>query len=456
MYRQSDLKYLQDIFDRRSNDIAVLYGNRTSGLAQILSDFIKDKECLYYRASSVNDRMQRQLFAAELHEQTRSPIFPDDDYDRLISSYINENFDRKRLIVFDDFIPLIRGNPTFINFLSGLLFQKSTPGAAMILLVCDDINWVENDMVRIVGRKSSEISGVVKLHEYSATEIREVFPQMPLSELMGIYSFLGGMSGVYDDITDKTTVKDVITASLERWRADDFNPDSFLPSDIREPVLYNTILCGIATGSSKLNDLHNLTGIDRAKLSVYIKHLINCGIVEKAVSADVGDSSGTQKGKYMISDRYTLFYYRYVFSRLSSLKMLGSERFYRKYIDHERISFVEEYYPIFCMEHVKWLMEHNMLNFRVSSIEKYYDKNDAIDFVVVAAGGSVIACACRYAPPHMSHKTLEDVKTSVRKNKLNCDNIWLFSAGGFDQKLTMSASVTPGVRLIDGADQRLR
>ena len=85
MYRKQDLKYLQDIFDRSSNDIAVLYGDRSAGLSGILSDFLKDKECLYYKAGAVNDLMQRQLFAGELHEQTRTPVFPSNDYDKLIS-----------------------------------------------------------------------------------------------------------------------------------------------------------------------------------------------------------------------------------------------------------------------------------------------------------------------------------------------------------------------------------
>ena len=135
---------------------------------------------------------------------------------------------------------------------------------------------------------------------------------------------------------------------------------------------------------------------------------------------------------------------------------MGPERFYRKYIEHEIMDYMEEYYPVFAMEQVKWLRDHNLLNFRVAAIEEYHDRNRSIDFVIIAAGGSVIACSCRYGPPHMSYRAYEEVKAAVRKNKIPCDNIWLFSASGFDQKLSMFGSVTPGVKLIDGQDQRLR
>ncbi len=456
MYRTKDLNFLQDIFDRSSNDIAVLYGKRQSGLSEMVSDFIKDKDCLYYRACAVNDTVQRQLFGLELHEQTRTPVVPEEDYDRLIGSYLNGKGEKKKLIVLDEFDHLIKENPTLINFLSSLLFKQNRDGIAMILLVSDNISWVENDMVKAIGRRSSEISGVIKLNEYSPTEFAECFPGLPIAEVMGIYSFLGGKSLYYNDITEDSTMRGLIIQSLERWSADDHNPAGFLPSAVREPAHYNTILVSIANGSGKLNDLYKNTGIDRAKLAVYLKNLSDYDIVFKAVSAQVGDSAGTLKGVYKIKDRQMLFYYRFVFPRISSLKMLGAERFYRRFIEHEIMNYMEEAYPLFCMEQVRWLQNHDRLNFKVASIEEYYDKKGVIDFVVVAAGGSVIACSCRYAPPHMSYRVYEEVKAVARKNKMICDNIWLFSASGFDQKLSMFGSVTPGVKLIDGSMQRLR
>ncbi len=456
MYRKKDLQNLQDIFNRTSNDIVLLYGKRDMGLADIVSDFIKDKECLYYKASAVTDRVQKQLFASSLYDQTKNPIFPDDDYGNLINTFINNQEGRKKIIVLDDFIYLVKGNPTFINFLSNLLFAQNAPNSAMFLLVCDDIRWVEQEMVGLVGKKSSEISAVVKLNEYSATEFYNCFPDMPLSESIGIYSLTGGRSSYYDMIESDTTFHELVIRMLDTWADTDIYPLRYLPHEIREPAVYNTILMNIASGVSKLNDIHKATDIDRAKLSVYLKTLIENDLVEKAVSADVGDPSNTKKAMYRIRNRMVLFYYRFVFPHLSALTLIGPERFYKRFIEHSISEFLEDSYHLVCMEHIRWLESEGRLNFKVAGIEEYFDKNEAIDFVIVAVGGSVIACSCRYSGSHMSYKTFEAVKTSVRRNKMHCDNIWLFSASGFDQKLTMSESVTPGLKLINGKDQRLR
>ena len=414
MYRDQDLQFLQDIYDRSSNDIALLYGAKDLGLSELVADLIKDKECLYYRASAVTDATQKQLFAASVHDQTRSPILPDSDYGKLISTYINDHNDRKKIIVLDDFSYLIKENPTFINFLANLLSERCAQGMAMFLLVSSDIKWIEHDMLRLIGKKSSEISGILKLKEFSVPELFELFPDMPLAELIGVYSLTGGSSSYYDMISGDTTFHDLTVKMLQMWDDPEKYPSIFLPADIREPAVYNTILMNIASGVSKLNDMHNSTGIDRAKLSVYLKTLMENSLVEKKVSAAVGDPANTQKGMYRITNRLMLFYFRYIFSHASTLHILGPERFWKRFIEHDLYDFLEECYPLFCMEQIRWLEKEGRLNFKVASIEEYFDKSGAIDFVIVAVGGSVIACSCRYAGPHMSYKTYEDVKASVR------------------------------------------
>ena len=251
MYRRSDLQFIQDIFDRTTNDIAIIYGIRDFGLSEIITDFIKDKECLYYKASPVTDDLQRKMFAAELHEQTRTPIFQDADYDKLLASFIDSHNEKKKVIVLDEFQYLIKENPTFINFLSDMLFGKISRGTVMFLLVSEDIKWVETDMIRLIGRKSSEISGVIKLREFSPSEFAEHFPDMTIDNIIRIYSVAGGRSLLYNWIKEDLEVSDVVKLLLRKWGGDDFNPGGFLPKDIREPVIYNSILVNIASGACK-------------------------------------------------------------------------------------------------------------------------------------------------------------------------------------------------------------
>mgnify|MGYP006873027406 FL=1 len=72
----------------------------------------------------------------------------------------------------------------------------------MFLLVSEDIKWVETDMIRLIGRKSSEISGVIKLREFSPSEFAEHFPDMTIDNIIRIYSVAGGRSLLYNWIKE--------------------------------------------------------------------------------------------------------------------------------------------------------------------------------------------------------------------------------------------------------------
>lgn len=456
MYRRSDLQFIQNIFDRATNDIAIIYGLRDYGLFELVSDFIKDKDCLYYRSSPVTDDFQRKMFAQELHEQTKSPIFPDDDYDKLLASYIDSHNEKKKVIVLDDFQFLIRENPTFINFLSNMLFGQTPSGKAMYLLVSDDIKWIESDMVKLIGRKSSEISGVIKLKGFSPAEFSERFPKMTTDKIIKLYSVLGGRSMFYNMITEETDTGDAVKLLLNKWSSDDFNVGNYLPKDIREPVIYNTILVNIALGKCKLNDIHNSMGMDRAKLSAYLKNLESNDIIEKLLGAQVGDLKCIKKGTYRIKDNTLRLFYRFVFPRLSSLKIFGEDKFYKRFIEANLPDFIGKIYPEYCMEHIRWLHRENRLSFMIDSVEEYFDKSEAIDFVIVAKGGNIIACACNYKDPVMSYKKLTDVREAIRRNRLPCDNIWMFSAGDFEDKLIEAASSEEGIKLLELSEQTVR
>ena len=67
-------------------------------------------------------------------------------------------------------------------------------------------------------------------------------------------------------------------------------------SQLRETSVYNTILTALANGKYKLNELHQHTGFSRAKISVYIKNLMELGILEKDFSVDTEGRDNIQKG----------------------------------------------------------------------------------------------------------------------------------------------------------------
>ena len=61
----------------------------------------------------------------------------------------------------------------------------------------------------------------------------------------------------------------------------------WLSEELRETAVYDTILATLADGRhGKLNDMYAHTGFSRAKISVYLKNLMELELVEKVLGYD--------------------------------------------------------------------------------------------------------------------------------------------------------------------------
>jgi len=61
--------------------------------------------------------------------------------------------------------------------------------------------------------------------------------------------------------------------------------------ELRETAVYNTIIEAVALGNTKLNDIFQTTQIAKNKLTVYLKNLIDLGIVRRDIMATDRDKN---------------------------------------------------------------------------------------------------------------------------------------------------------------------
>ena len=108
-----------------------------------------------------------------------------------------------------------------------------------------------------------------------------------------------------------------------------------LSGELREFGVYSTILYTIARGKQKLNDIHLATGFSRAKISVYLKNLMELDLVEKVYSYGAGPRDDSKKGLYRIINPALEFWYRFLFAEQSALVSETAEAFYEKRIQSQ-------------------------------------------------------------------------------------------------------------------------
>ncbi|MBR2045240.1 MAG: ATP-binding protein [Agathobacter sp.] len=307
MFKQSELKKLEDLYATSGNQLVVLYGPMNCEKESLIGSFIGDKKYFYYRARKASDVEQLRMMGEEISRK----------YDVKLQKYTyDEYFNRvksgdptKLVVVIDEFEQIAKKDTSFIDAIVKLKNRRLYPGPVMVILASSSIVWAEQDMNEVLGDAVKKIDARIKVPNLNFLEVVRVFPELSVSDTIKIYGVLGGVPGYLSRWNKQKSFKQNICElilSEDGYLYD--MAEKIVSSELRELSVYNTILLAIAKGENKLNDLFHYTGYSRPKISVYMKNLSHFDIIEKVVSFETGGWDNAKKGVYRIKDTYVNFY----------------------------------------------------------------------------------------------------------------------------------------------------
>lgn len=448
-FHQYELNRLEKIYGKSQNQIAVLYGNKQSGVHQTMMSFLKNKAYFYYHARSCSNKLQLQFFYDEIREGLPKGMSYQVRYSDLISAILSIPCS-KRIIVIDEFQHMLKSSPEFMDEIVHTIHDKWNNQPVLFLLCSTSENYIENDMLDQLQKNAYEIGDIIKLHNLSFEDFRTLFNQYEFAPSVELYSIVGPYLNNWNQLNPELSLAENICKNI-------LTPGSYfyekgihiLPDELREPSVYNTILEALAGGKKKLNDLYKITGFERAKISVYLKNLAGLKIAEKMESFDTPGKEQTQKGIYRITDPFTQFWYCFVYPHLSKLVMLGPEKFYRKYIENNLRAFSAITYANICKEYLKKNAQKGKLGYKITQIGTWYGKVGNIDIIASDDSGSFIIGLCNFEKSKMSYGDYEWNNYCLSQAKVSYDRLYLFSQNSFDEKIKKEAKENPDIVLIE-------
>ena len=451
--RNDELKTLQNYYGRDENQIVVLYGDRFSGKTTLLKDFLKGKAFFYYSARACSEDEQLKLWYDELKDILPKNTEISEGYSGLLMTMMEQKTDdERRVIVVDEFQNIIKSGNDFMEAVVHAAHSKWSHQPVMFVLCSSSVYWIENLMVEKLKELAFEISGLVRLNDLKFLDFTRHFKNYELQSSVEAYSVIGGKPMFWDMWDDTRSVADnICRLALKDGAPLNEYGKHLLPSELREPVVYNTILATLAQGKNKLNDIYKHTGFSRAKISVYIKNLIELEIVEKIDSVNTAGHENVQKGIYRIVDPYVRFWYKYIFKNYSRLTFMTPEKFFARYIAPTFKSYTAYCFTGVCAEYLDILNQMGKLNFRYNQRGVWVGKVGTIDTVATDDEGRTLVALCNWENPVMTYADYEWLMFCVKQAKLDVNEIYLFSAGDFDLELKQEGMIKDNVRLIDGS-----
>ena len=448
--RISELKYLNNYFDREGSQILVVYGQKYIGKTALVKEFMKDKLGYYYYAKACSEREQVYQWANQLQRDGYAidpfPSFHD------IFAKITRHSSGKKVLVIDEFQNIVRASDQFMKELVAFVHSQWNRDEVMVVLCSSSIGWIENSMITRIGEAAYELSGFLKIREMSFDDIVQRYPNFRIEECVEAYAILGGFPGLWNHFDDRLTIQQNICRNI--LDADSFlfeEGERILTDQLREPGVYNTIMASIAAGSHKLNNLYLHTEFSRAKISVYLKNLIELELVEKVFSYDTAGKENVQKGIYRISHPFVDFYYTYMYPYLSDLHTLSVGEFYNRYILPDFRRYVSGYFKKVCRQHLTKLNNRDKLPIMPDVIGEWVGKEGELDIIAQDEEGRTLIGLCNWEKP-VAYEDYEDLLGYARKARINADYVYMYTAFRFDERLNLEAKIKSNLKLIQISD----
>lgn len=446
--RTAELELLEDQYVSLGSNLIVLYGRKGMGKTTLLAEFLENKQDVYYyEGTECVHELQQLLMNQQLPAgQDEDGIL---DYLHLFSQFIDMR-EGKTIIVLDEFHYIIKNSPNFTQALQLLGKQNQQ---VMFILCSSSIRWVENEMVENLGSLASYITAFLKLKEFTFVDFVTRFPKSSVEACIHIYSILGGIPEYLDAWKEDRSIQDNIKNLLLDKNSSLFMaPQQFLKLELREPAVYNTILYLLAQGYRKLNDLHAKTGFSRAKISVYLKNLIQLDLVEKLVPMNEEGKENVQKGLYRIKDNFLSFWYRFVFPNLSQLMLGQISAVYEEKIADYLCGYVQEYFADVCTEYLKLMNLHQRLPERFLWWDRWYGKNGTLDILAQSESGNSLAGKCLWEDREAEIEDYEKLMLLVSDAGKKPNFCYIFSKGGFTEELRSYINANDNINLV-GLDE---
>lgn len=433
--REAELEFLEERYHSARAELIVLYGRRRIGKTELLRQFAKGKNVVFYACTECTAAEQLARFSKRLLASGMSAaryVSSFGDWEQAFRSIADLPGERKLLII-DEFPYMAVSQPSIPSILQNLWDEFLAQENVMLILCGSSLSFMERELLAEKNPLYGRATGIYRLHPLSFAEVRQFFPQSTFNEQLVYYSIVGGIPHYLRQLSPQTGAAENIEKEILSPGSVLYSETEFmLHQELRETSVYNVIIEAIAQGATSLNVISERTGLGSTKISAYLKNLMELGLVERefSVLASAREKTVRGKGLYRLADAFFRFWYAFCYANASELVMGEGAALYRYQIEPRLSEFVAPVFEKICIEALRRLNAEEALPFHFLRVGRWWDKvthaeggqrrtvAEEIDIVAVDAGGdNYLLCECKYRRGGADAKVLAALKRKFPAHK---------------------------------------
>ena len=463
--REAELKFLNDKYSNAGGQLIVLYGRRRVGKTETLREFCKGKPHVFFSCTQTTDPVQLRNFSSRMLKENipaKNYITEFADWEKAFRAVLDLPYGgQKKLLVIDEFPYMCRGNKSIPSILQNLWDAELRNSNVMIILCGSAMSFIEKELLAEKNPLYGRATGIYKMKEMGFYDAAKFFPDYSARDRVLTYAVLGGIPHYLRQWDPELSVVEnikhnILTKGCILYSEVDF----LLHQELRETPIYNSIIEAVALGNTKLNDISQKSLVeDTSKTSVYLKNLIELGIVDREFSVDAKtkEKANSNRGIYRLTDNFFRFWYAFGFANFSQLEDGDVDGVYEYVVKPALHEFASFAFEDVCREFVREMQKKNELPFRYSKMGRWFGKTTVrdektanglrtaeteIDLLAVDRNAKqYLVGECKFKGTPFSYTEYLDTMAKLAPLKETAKFYYaLFSESGFDKRITDCAA----------------
>lgn len=437
--RETELKALNDKWAQDTSQLIIIYGKRRVGKTELIKQFIKGKEAVYFLADKRTCLEQLRELGRIVGDMFNDDILKNRGFEDWLEvfTYLKKHKKDKFVFAIDEYPYLVETDKSISSIFQKGWDQTLKNSGIFMVLSGSSIGMMESEVLAYKAPLYGRRTGQILIKPLSFNKMRGFFPGKGFDEILSIYTITGGIPAYilqWDPVLSADeNIKQKIFLNTEFLHNE---VEFILKEEFREPKNYLSILRAISCGKRKFGEIVNETGLEKNILTKYLMTLERLQIVEKEVPVTEDNLHKSRKGLYTITDNFFRFWFQYVFPYKSDLEIQRFDEVLRKMRDGFKM-LESVIYETVCRHMIQDFRDEFFVFERIG---KWWEREKEIDIVALnAATKDILFGEAKWSEKQVGtniYEALKEKAVHVNWNRnARKEHYMLFSKSGFTKDM---------------------
>ncbi len=424
--RTFELKQLNKIYQRRGAQFLILYGRRRIGKTSLIQQWVSttpdEPDYLYWMATQTSTTNQLRAFSQALmrHISPNTPLTPTFSYDSwemAFSQVAQYAAERRFVLILDEFTYVMQANPATSSILQKVWDHQLKTTNLFLILTGSLAGIIQRGILDYQAPLYGRATARLKLHPLSFGAMSLFIPNMTPEQRVAVYAVTGGIPAYLELFDDQLNLVNNLQEHFITPTNLMLNDAVFLLREqLDEPRNYMALLEAIAAGHHKLGDIAKMAGLATTKTNKYLSVLKELGYVERLIPVTVRHPERSRRGRYVITDAYLRFYFRFLRPYLGDIERGRLNRVLNLLRAHLTDFIGTHTFEEICREWLNVKNDEGELPYFLDRVGSHWSKTAQIDVVGINwRTKQILLGECKWGRQLVEHKVIDKLVDKTAK-----------------------------------------